>query len=635
MSYNLNKTDGSLLVELVDGRLDTSTTNLALIGKNYQGFGEFLNENFIKLLESFANTAPPARPIRGQVWYDTAEGRLKVYDGTAFRSTDSTIFSSSQPSNLTQGDIWIDGTNNQMYFWDGLQLVLVGPGYSKNQTRSGNEVVTVKDTTGQNRIVVKFYIGGSLVGIYSRAAFTPFPTISGFFDLKVGFNISSSFNDFTWYGKSLSAEQLVDNLGNIFTKDSFLSATGDDTTTGKLIISNNSGIELFADEPLTITKESTITVLRNTGTNKDLYLKMRNTSGEFMAARFDATNQRLGLFKESAPDYTLDVNGDVRISGDLIIEGATTTISTQNLLVEDKQIELSIQDGSTVLSDIDLDDSGIVVRSGPVDHTDRSKMWTWKNATQSWTSNQGIDISNSAETYKIDSVDVLSKTTLGSTVVNSNLTSLGTLTELTIDDIGLNGNIITCTNLNGLEILATGDINLVNQQFITNVKTPVSAFDVLQNPGLTASPANYVATNTYVDREISAATTYLTMDTTGMGAAAPGTLVGEDSPGTLENNLRGLLLAFIPLPASKVQGSIVRILASQITASTDPIDVNSSLNKSTIPVDSAGVQNVSVLQDITISPNPTTTVTFTIVKHIIEFKHVSSDWQWQSTVAYP
>ncbi len=628
MSYNLNKTDGSLLVELVDGRLDTSTTNLALIGKNYQGFGEFLNENFIALLENFANTAPPSKPIRGQVWYDTAEGRMKVYDGTTFKSTDSTIFSSAQPSNLTQGDIWIDGTNNQMYFWDGTGLVLVGPEYSKTQARSGNEIVTVKDTTGQNRIVIKFYVGGSLVGVYSRAAFVPFPSISGFTDLKVGFNISSAFADFAWHGKSQSAESLIDTLGNTYTKDSFLSATENDTTTGKLTISNNSGLEIFADEPLTITKESTITVLRNTGSNKDLYLKLRNTAdGEYMGARFDAANKRLGLFKEAAPDYTLDVNGDVRVSGNLIIEGSTTTISTQNLLIEDKQIELSIQDGSTVLSDIDLDDSGIVVRSGPVDHTDRSKTWTWKNNTQSWTSNQGIDISNEIETYKIDGVDVLSSTTLGSTVVNSNLTSFGTLTDLTVDNISLDGNKISVSG--GLEIAATGDIELINLQFITNVRSPISAFEVVQNPLLTESSDQVVATKGYVDKEISAATTFLTMDTTGMGA------VGFSAAGALEQAIKSLLLTFIPLPASKVQGSIVRILSSQISATTDPIDVDGALNKSFIAVDSAGVQNVSVLQDLSISPDPTTTVTFTVTKHIIEFKHVSSDWAWQSTVAYP
>jgi hypothetical protein len=633
MSYNLNKTDGSLLVELVDGRLDTSTTDLSLIGKNYKGFGEFLNENFIVLLENFANTAPPSKPIRGQVWYDTAEGRLKVYDGTTFKSTDSTIFSSSQPTNLTQGDIWIDGTNNQMYFWDGTQLVLVGPNFSKTQTRSGNDIVTIKDTTGQNRIVVRFFIGGSLVGIYSRTAFTPFPIISGFTDLKIGFNISSAFSDFAWHGKADSAEALVDNLGNTYTKDSFLSATENDTTSGKLTIANNSGIEIFADEPLTITKESTITVLRNTGTNRNLFVKLKNTAGEYMGARFDAANKRLGLFKEAAPDYTLDVNGDVRVSGDLIIEGSTTTIATQNLLVQDKQIELSIQDGSTVLSDLDLDDSGIVVRSGPVDHTDRSKFWTWKNNTQSWTSNQGIDISNDTETYKINGVDVLSKDSLGSTIINSNIQTLGTLSELTIDDININGNRISISS--GFEIAATGDIELVNSQFITNVKKPVSAFDVVQNPGLTASDDNYASTKGYVDREIKAATTFLTMDTTGMGTAAVGTLSGGGAPGTLEQSIRALLLTFIPLPQSKVQGAVVRILSSQISATTDPINVNSALNKSFIAVDSAGVQNVSVLQDLSISPNPTTTVTFTVTKHIIEFKHVSSEWAWQSTAVYP
>ena len=54
MSYKLNKTDGSLLVDLVDGQLDTTSSDLTLIGRNYSGFGEFLNENFIKLLENFS-----------------------------------------------------------------------------------------------------------------------------------------------------------------------------------------------------------------------------------------------------------------------------------------------------------------------------------------------------------------------------------------------------------------------------------------------------------------------------------------------------------------------------------------------------------------------------------------------------
>ena len=55
MSYQLNKTDGTLLTALIDGQIDTASTNLTLVGKNYTGYGEAFNENFIKLLENFSN----------------------------------------------------------------------------------------------------------------------------------------------------------------------------------------------------------------------------------------------------------------------------------------------------------------------------------------------------------------------------------------------------------------------------------------------------------------------------------------------------------------------------------------------------------------------------------------------------
>jgi len=95
MSYKLNKTDGTLLVDLVDGSLDTTTTSIGLIGKNYSGFGETLNENQIKMLENFANTSAPSVPLIGQLWYDKSQGRIKVYDGTTFRESGGPIVSTS------------------------------------------------------------------------------------------------------------------------------------------------------------------------------------------------------------------------------------------------------------------------------------------------------------------------------------------------------------------------------------------------------------------------------------------------------------------------------------------------------------------------------------------------------------
>ena len=224
MAYKLNKTDGSLLVDLVDGRLDISTADISLVGKNYQGFGESINENFIKMLENFSNSTAPVKPLRGQLWYDTATGRLKIYDGTTFRSTDSTLYASSQPSELIAGDIWIDGSKDQLLFYNGTETVLVGPGYTKNQLRSGDFVETIRSTLGENKVVVKKYLNGSLYAVVSKetAAFTPFPAITGFDTLKQGYNLSSVFSDFEWYGKASSAGKIIDQFGNVF--DSLRSA---------------------------------------------------------------------------------------------------------------------------------------------------------------------------------------------------------------------------------------------------------------------------------------------------------------------------------------------------------------------------------------------------------------------------
>ncbi len=84
MAYSVNKTNGDLLVTVNDGTSDTTSTDITLIGKNFRGYGEILNENFVKLLENFANTSEPESPIAGQIWYDTDNEQIKVYDGTAF-----------------------------------------------------------------------------------------------------------------------------------------------------------------------------------------------------------------------------------------------------------------------------------------------------------------------------------------------------------------------------------------------------------------------------------------------------------------------------------------------------------------------------------------------------------------------
>ena len=104
MAYTVNKTDGTILATVADGTIDT-TTDLTLIGKNYAGYGEFFNENLIKLLENFANTSAPSSPIAGQMWWDKTNNLLKVYTGTAFKTVSSSTASASTPSGSVVGDI--------------------------------------------------------------------------------------------------------------------------------------------------------------------------------------------------------------------------------------------------------------------------------------------------------------------------------------------------------------------------------------------------------------------------------------------------------------------------------------------------------------------------------------------------
>lgn len=168
MSYTINKTDGSVLAVITDGNID-QTTSLTLIGKSASAYGEYINENLVHLLENFANsTQPSGTPLAGQLWFDTIESRLKVYDGNGYKVAGGTIVSKVLPSSIAQGDIWINQTNGQLWFNDGVETILAGP---QKPAVTGFNVITVLGDNQISYTVIKVVVGTKLIAILSNDSF--------------------------------------------------------------------------------------------------------------------------------------------------------------------------------------------------------------------------------------------------------------------------------------------------------------------------------------------------------------------------------------------------------------------------------------------------------------------------------
>lgn len=186
MAYQVDRFNGQFLTSVEDGTIDT-TTDLRFVGKNYAGYGEVQNENFLHLLEHFANTSSPSKPISGQIWYDSTSTvkRLKFWDGFQWRTTTGAEVSPTAPSGLSTGDFWWDTSAKQLYAYTGSEYILVGPVDSPDLGASAVLAAIVKDTLNNNHSIVKMQAGGKVVGIISQTEFTLNSTVNPIEDFSV------------------------------------------------------------------------------------------------------------------------------------------------------------------------------------------------------------------------------------------------------------------------------------------------------------------------------------------------------------------------------------------------------------------------------------------------------------------
>ena len=459
MAYSINKTDGTLLATVADGQVDDLTTDITLIGKNYSGFGESLNENFIKLLENFASTSRPEHPIRGQIWFDTSEAKLKVYTGTGFVPVSSASISNSQPGQPGAGDLWFNNISKQLYFYDGVGFILLGPAYSQAQGLSGFKVETILDSLNSSRVVTYLYNNGILLGIFAKDTFTPKLNIEGFSGSIVpGFN-AGTLAGFKFNVTATNADRLDTVIASLYARRDQANNFAQ-----PLIITDNSGINVGAGTEGAFNVAAGNVRLYNTASNKNLSFAVQKGVASETAVNIISPTREVKIY-DGFTDSVTTVGGNLTVVGDLLVQGNTTTINTSVLTIEDKNVVLASLGDSSSNTDEYADGGGIILR-GNSDHE-----FTWdKNV--GWFSTENINLA-SGQNYKIAGNTVLTATQCFSSSF-PNLNNVGTLLNLTVDNIFIDNHRISTVSSNydiELEPDGTGNVVLIGSPLITGLVT--------------------------------------------------------------------------------------------------------------------------------------------------------------------
>ena len=268
MSYTINLTDGALFATIADGTINTSSS-MTLVGKNYAGYGNFLDTNFIHLLENGSNTTAPGAPLTGQLWWDSGNSLMKVYTGTTFKTISSATASSTAPTNNVTGDLWYDTVNQQLNVWTGSAFLLVGPQFTAGQGTTGAIAATITDNTAVTHTVIELYVNDDIVGIVSKdATFTPAVAISGFTTVRPGITLSTLIGSQVplFQGTATNAQTL-----NSLSSSQFMRTDANTSTSGTLSVLNNTGLAVGSSSDFRVSVAVNDVTIRNQTSGGNLY----------------------------------------------------------------------------------------------------------------------------------------------------------------------------------------------------------------------------------------------------------------------------------------------------------------------------------------------------------------------------
>jgi len=281
MAYTINKTDGTIFATVPDGTIDQNSS-LIMIGKNYAGYGETLDENFVRLLESHANITEPPLPTEGQLWFNQTKASLTVYNGIDFKSLGVTTADVAAPttSNVA-GDIWYDTTNNQLNIYNGTDFILVGPSFSTGEGKSGLILATITDDVASDHLVEELWLSDERMAIISKdPAFTPealWDGLAEFGTIAPGIQLASIINAETPLFVGTATEAAL--LGGI-SATQFLRADQNSAINGTLEISVDGGLIVGTGQEASLNvAANNVVVLENTLAGADMELFVNSGFG--------------------------------------------------------------------------------------------------------------------------------------------------------------------------------------------------------------------------------------------------------------------------------------------------------------------------------------------------------------------
>jgi len=284
MPYNIILSNGDELIAggLLDNTADTANTSLVLVGKNYKGYGLFLNQNFARLMENFAKSTAPAAPLPGQIWYNSTTKRLNVNISSTKGTLDANwkgiaglTLSATTPTTQYTGELWYDTTNGQLYIYTGTAWRLIGPLSKLATGNTGAIPDTVTDAPPAfTYVILKFFINNVLVGIWSKEE--DFASdVPGFATIRKGLNFNSTLGH-KFYGTASLAENILIGATTV-SGSSFLRNDQSGTTTGSLGILNDAGLSVGLASDFNASVSGGTVTLRNATNNRDLILSLQRS----------------------------------------------------------------------------------------------------------------------------------------------------------------------------------------------------------------------------------------------------------------------------------------------------------------------------------------------------------------------